>query len=246
MKPLRSFSFETATSPLREVGGVFRWGGLFLSLFLFLILSPEIRADSSTSTNAPTRTLPTFSGSSNPSGPAVVGGPDEDIRDIRGIVHVPEFWDWLIPILIGLGILLLLALIIFFIRKWRRNRTVPVIPPHELALSRLHQARSLMTPENGKAFSIEVSDTIRHYIEARFGEGVTHETTEEFLHQLLEKPGSPLASYNTQLADFLRYCDLAKFARWSLTPGDMDSMIRSALVFVEETKPRPPQAGGGK
>jgi hypothetical protein len=37
------------------------------------------------------------------------------------------------------------------------------------------------------------------------------------------------------LADFLRHCDLAKFARWILSIEEMKTMLQSAQNFVLET-----------
>jgi len=37
------------------------------------------------------------------------------------------------------------------------------------------------------------------------------------------------------LSEFLNYCDLAKFARWSLDAQEMERMLASARHFVETT-----------
>jgi hypothetical protein len=41
------------------------------------------------------------------------------------------------------------------------------------------------------------------------------------------------------LEDFLQYCDLAKFAKWQLSPVDMAAMYESARMFILETRPQP-------
>jgi hypothetical protein len=42
-------------------------------------------------------------------------------------------------------------------------------------------------------------------------------------------------SHRELLADFLRHCDLAKFARWILSIEEMETMLQSAHNFVLET-----------
>jgi hypothetical protein len=59
-----------------------------------------------------------------------------------------------------------------------------------------------------------------------------HRTTNEFLHDLVDLPDSPLAAHRETLAEFLHHCDLAKFARWSLTVPQMEAMLASASAFV--------------
>jgi hypothetical protein len=163
-------------------------------------------------------------------------GIEEDIHDIRGPVHIAYSWLWLVYLL---GILCLIIGCIWLYRFLKRRRKPEKIRlPHEIALERLEQARSLMIPEKAKEFSIAVSDAIRFYIEDRFQVLAAHRTTEEFLHDLVSDSGSPLTGYSGSLEEFLRYCDLAKFACWTLSQSEMESMHTSALKLVNETRPR--------
>lgn len=76
---------------------------------------------------------------------------------------------------------------------------------------------------------------VRAYVEARFNVLATHLTTTEFLRDCLAQVGSALQAHEQSLGDFLRYCDLAKFARWSLDAEQMQAMLASARHFVEST-----------
>jgi hypothetical protein len=157
-----------------------------------------------------------------------------DIRDIRGPISIPETWTWII---LGLGILIILSLFGYYLWKWWKSKHV-VVPrkAHEIALDRLQEALALMSPEKAREFSIAVSDAVRTYIEDRFQEKAAHYTTEEFLHSLLSKPSSPLSAFSVSLTAFLNHCDLAKFARWTLSLNDMQSMHTSARKLIEETR----------
>jgi hypothetical protein len=110
-----------------------------------------------------------------------------------------------------------------------------VLLPFEVALQRLENLRSLMQPDRAREFSTEVSGIIRDYIEQRFDVTATHQTTEEFLHDLLTSPNAALAKHRVQLSAFLHQCDLVKFAGMALTLRSMESLHASARTFVLET-----------
>jgi hypothetical protein len=155
----------------------------------------------------------------------------EDIRDIRGPKAIPSQELWFFWLAGGA------ALAAFFYGAWRWYRHVRTAPKsaYEIALERLERARVLMTLETAREFSIEVSEIVRSYIEARFQVRAAHQTTEEFLHNLLEPSDALLGSHQELLAEFLHHCDLAKFARWVLSMEEMEAMHRIARVFVVET-----------
>lgn len=161
--------------------------------------------------------------------------PEEDIRDIRGVVHIAYPWMWMVYAAAAAAAAVLAA---WAWRAWKNRPVVKVKLPHELALERLDQALLVMTPDKTREFSIAVSDAVRFYIEDRFHAHAARRTTEEFLHDLVADTSSPLAAYSGLLEDFLRHCDLAKFARWSLSAPEMRSMLESARRFVMETRPR--------
>ena len=167
---------------------------------------------------------------------AMVAG--EDIRDIRGPKLVLPWW--LVPAAIG-GVVLLALLGFLLWRRLRRRRTRALLP-FEAALARLEEIRPLMEPARAREFSIAVSDIVRTYIERRFAVTATHQTTEEFLHDLLESPESALLRHRVLLSEFLHQCDLVKFAALSLTLQNMESLHLAARAFVLETSKPEPEA----
>ena len=156
----------------------------------------------------------------------------EDIRDIRG----PKFiaLAWLLPALLAAAVLL--AWGAYRAWRWLRRRQRPRVPlPFEVALQRLEDIRALMQPPTAREFSTAVSDIVRSYIEQRFDVIATHQTTEEFLHDLLESSDASLVRHRALLSEFLHQCDLVKFAGMSLTLQSMESLHQSARAFVLET-----------
>ena len=168
----------------------------------------------------------------SPPSASVAGSGDsaEDIRDIRGPKLVLP--AWLVPALAAGGVLLALGAYGFSRRRRRRPRA---LLPFELALQRLADIGALMQPASAREFSIAISDIVRTYIEQRFDITATHQTTEEFLRDLLESPHSLLSRHRSLLSEFLHECDLVKFAGVSLTLQSMESLDQSARAFVSET-----------
>ena len=165
----------------------------------------------------------------------------DDIRDIRGPLHIPNPMAWLYY---AIGALLAAAVATGIWRWFKRHQVLRAKRAYEIAFERLEQAKALMQPELADAFSVAVSNAVRGYIEQRFGVRVTRHTTEEFLARIQGGSSGELAGYRGLLQDFLVHCDLAKFARCLLTIGQMEEMHRSAWDFVDRTRPRPEKAPG--
>jgi hypothetical protein len=160
-----------------------------------------------------------------------VSAPAPDIRDIRPPYLIPL--DWRVVALVG-SIVVLLLLLGWWAWRWYRGRRPP-LTLLQRTLQRLEATRALMQAGDAQAFSVAVSDAVRAYVEERFKVLATHLTTTEFLRDCLAQVGSSLQAHEQSLGDFLRYCDLAKFARWSLDGGQMQAMLASARHFVEST-----------
>jgi hypothetical protein len=164
--------------------------------------------------------------------------PAEDIRDIRGPQSLFP-WGLALEVLAG-GVLLAAAG--YAVWRWRRRRPIRALQYFEIALQRLEELRALMHPASVREFSSAISDTVRRYIEAGFKVTATHRTTEEFLHDILATEKSPLSPHRPLLAEFLRQCDLAKFAGMSLSADNMELLYQSARSFIVGTSPAHPTA----
>ncbi len=152
--------------------------------------------------------------------------PQEDILDIRGPIHIPAAFPWLAWTGGALGA----AALGFGSWAWMRRPRRKL--PYEIALEKLEATRPLMEDESAEPFSLAVSEIVRLFIEECLPVRAAHRTTNEFLHDLVNLPDSPLAAHRETLADFLEHCDLAKFAKWSLTVPQMEAMLASASAFV--------------
>ncbi len=140
----------------------------------------------------------------------------------------------------GLAVLALAALLVFW---WRRTpgRRKPVggiaLPAHIKALRALSRLRNepRQTELEIDLFYQRVSGVLREYLEDRFGLHAPDRTTDEFLPEV-EGSGLLASDQQQHLSQFLRQCDLVKFAR--MLPGESvhGEIFDFAERLVEETR----------
>jgi hypothetical protein len=159
------------------------------------------------------------------------------LRDIKPPVEIPTGWLWTFWVI---GALLFAALAYWAWRYWQKRRAqaaiVPIIPPHIRAKQKLQEALALLGQP--REFCIIVSDTIRYYLEERFTFRAPERTTEEFLYEL-RQTNLLTPDQKESLGEFLKSCDLVKFARYEPGEPELRDLHDSALRLVEETEPVP-------
>jgi hypothetical protein len=161
-----------------------------------------------------------------------------DIRPPTAPVYIPDPWVWFWWVL--LAVLALAAWLGW--RFWRKTpatlKLPPPIPPHEKARRKLQEALTLI--HDPKPFCILVSDTLRLYLEERFEWRAPERTTEEFLFELAGADRLDQGQKDL-LAEFLRQCDLVKFARYEPPQTELRALHGAASRLVDETEPPPPK-----
>jgi hypothetical protein len=165
-----------------------------------------------------------------------------DIRPVTPPIDLPGSNVWLA----WLAALLLACLLAGWLwRRWRArprgSSIAPPLPPHEKARKRLAEALNCL--DEPKTFCILVSDALRLYLEERFAIHAPERTTEEFLQEL---PSASCLNNEQKeiLAEFLRQCDLVKFARHEPTQNELRGLHATAVRLVDETEPPPPRPEG--
>lgn len=162
----------------------------------------------------------------------------QDIRDIKQpVVIKASYKKIIIWILIILVLIICIGIGIYLLIKHKHKAPItPPLPPHVIALRDLEKAKNMLLKhkDNIKEYYISVSGVIRYYIETRFGYNAPEQTTEEFLDELTitDKLNQ---HHKTLLRDFLKHCDLVKFAKYGPTQEEIDGVYDTAKHFVEET-----------
>src|SRR6516164_2197078 len=156
----------------------------------------------------------------------IVSPAAEDIIDIRPPIHIAAPFPWLAVSAAAISLVGIGAVARKLLRRQRRKLA------YEIALERLENTRPLMREFHAEPFCQAVSDVVREFIEEVLPVRAMHRTTNEFLRDLAKLPYLQLDPHHDTLTNFLQHCDLAKFARWSLTVPQMEAMLSSAKDFV--------------
>ena len=166
------------------------------------------------------------------------------INPIKGPVGLPlePISPWYA--LLALGVVTLAASGGFLWMRRKRSASrqdaAAALPAHALAYRQLQEIFDEKLLERGefKLFFSKISDVLRFYVENRFGLHAPKRTTEEFLGDISrEAPFS--AEQRGILAEFLRNCDLVKFAEHHPSQEEIERAINSCKAFIEATKAQP-------
>jgi hypothetical protein len=169
---------------------------------------------------------------------SVIGADDKPaLKSISPPVELPPArWPWLVAAGVAALAIIILALSLWI---WKRRQpetpAAPAVPPHLRAFERLDAllAEDLIGKGAIKLFHIRLSDILRRYLEERFGLHAPERTTEEFL---IEAGRSTVlnAEQRDLLHDFLRYCDLVKFARHEPDREEIEELPPLCRRFITD------------
>lgn len=173
------------------------------------------------------------------------------VHDYADVVDIKRhFLDYLPDWLSDYGIWILLALVIiggaaFVYFKWLRKGKLPLmpvkkpVPPYQLAMQQLQTLHDEHLCEKGeeKEFYTRLTDILRTYLDARFGINAMEMTSTQIRRSLRENADTKMSE--KYMSRILEIADFVKFAKIRPLPEDNASAYKSALQFVEDTKPAP-------
>ena len=163
------------------------------------------------------------------------------MHPLKGQARYPVTFKEVIPwVALGLLVILLVYLLYRYIKYRRENRDFfgkPIAqdPPHIVALRELDKIRGEKLWQNGKEklYYTGITDTLREYIEARYGVSAMEKTSSEIMESLkgkdIEQP-----RYN-ELDDLFKTADLVKFAKYIPQVNENEEAIPVAVRFVNST-----------
>ena len=165
------------------------------------------------------------------------------IKDIKQPYDSPwSIYEILDKIIIAAISLILLYIILYYFIKNRKKKPLVVeekveviIPAHITALEELQKLRDEKLWQEGKykLFHIRLSDTVRTYIEKRFGinapEQTTYETLQNFRSVSLDD------ELKKKLRQLLTLSDMVKFAKENPLGNENEMSIQNAIDFINGT-----------
>jgi len=155
----------------------------------------------------------------------------------------PFSWDeWQQPF--WLSVLMLVLLIVggwLFVRLKQnkpiitRIKIIHKLLPHQKALNEIAtiKAERLTTAEDSKEYYTKLTETLRKYIEERYGFNAMEMTSAEIIDRLTAERDQAKID---ELRQLFQTADLVKFAKYSTMINENDANLMSAVAFINETK----------
>ena len=177
-----------------------------------------------------------------------IPGTEPEAAAMKPKLEAPRDW---VPLIIAVALFLLAAIGGFFLlRKLRELRRPPeekaapvakqpLRPAWETALEELDRIAAADFVEKGEVDRqyVEVTETLRRYLEERYGIPALESTTEDLIELL--RPAPLPSDVASRVLSLLREADLVKFAKARPDLADARSSEGRARELVLGTMPRP-------
>ena len=161
----------------------------------------------------------------------------------KGVQDNPFLWDeWSLIFWLSVLLLIVLAITYYLFVRLRDNkpiithiRIVKKLLPHQKAMKEIEQIKAdkMVASENSKEYYTKLTDTLRKYIEERYGFSAMEMTSSEIIERLM-------ATQDQKALDELRQlfttADLVKFAKYSTLINENDANLVNAIDFINQTK----------
>jgi len=165
-----------------------------------------------------------------------------DIKRIwRPAFVLADYYEIIYGILFTLFLICVVGYVVQRLRKRPEQKPLapeaPKLPPHLQAFKelKLTRERKLWQQGHTKAYFTEVTDILRRYITARYGEPTMEKTSSEILEILRNvEPGNK--EVNDLLKQILHLSDFVKFAKLKPLPDENEMTMFNANLFVDRTK----------
>lgn len=163
--------------------------------------------------------------------------PPKDVQDN------PFMWsDWSGVIAVGVLLWLLVVAMIYLLVRLKQNkpiithiRIVKRVPAHQKALNAIDKIKAdhMQTSEDQKTYYTQLTDTLRQYIQERFGFSAKEMTSAEIIDRLQSNGDKTMID---ELRELFTTADLVKFAKHSTLINENDMNLVNAINFIDQTK----------
>ncbi|MDE6575514.1 MAG: BatD family protein [Muribaculaceae bacterium] len=171
----------------------------------------------------------------------------ETVHPLQSVVSANNKWYDYFPLWV-IWVLAAAALAGAGLWLWKTLRTrkeviearrEPVLPPYELAVSRLNKLRRQGLAESGheKEYYTSLVDILRQYLQGRFHINAMEMTSSQIVKALRSNPDTRMTA--DMMRSVLSIADFVKFAKERPLPDDNVRAFNRACDFLEETKPAP-------
>ncbi len=161
--------------------------------------------------------------------------PPKDVQD-----NPFEWEEWKGLFYVSIVIFLLIAMGLYVYIRYKQNKpivsrimVVRHVPAHQKALKEIERIKEDRSREDQKTYYTRLTDTLRGYIEERFGFNAMEMTSGEII-EALQRGGD--ARMLDELRGLFEVADLVKFAKHNVLLGERDQNLVNAVEFIDVTK----------
>ena len=163
-------------------------------------------------------------------------------KDVQGL---PMSWtddEWGKALMLSFLVVILLLLGVYLLVRLKSNKPIIArikiikrIPPHQKAMKAIDEIKSehMVTDEDPKAYYTKLTDTLRQYINERYGFNAMEMTSSEIIERLMSTDDPKSLD---ELRQLFTTADLVKFAKYSTLINENDANLVSAIDFINQTK----------
>ncbi len=163
--------------------------------------------------------------------------PPKDVQDN------PFQWsDWSLSFWLSILLLVLIAITYYLYVRLRAGK--PIIThikivkrllPHQKAMKEIEliKAEKMVASENQKEYYTKLTDTLRRYIEERYGFSAMEMTSSDIIDRLMASGDKQSLA---ELSQLFMTADLVKFAKYSTMINENDQNLVNAIDFINQTK----------
>ena len=163
--------------------------------------------------------------------------PPKDVQDN------PFLWsEWSPLFWLSLLVVLLMAAAFYLLLRLKDNkpviarvRIIKKVLPHQRAMNEIEKIKEerMQTSEDQKAYYTRLTDTLRKYIEERFGFNAMEMTSSEIIERLQQADDKQMID---ELRELFVTADLVKFAKHTTLINENDANLVYAIDFINTTK----------
>ncbi len=161
----------------------------------------------------------------------------------KDIEDAPFSWDDWANVVYGSLLIILLLILTFVMLVWLKqgNPIIRIIrhkaklPPHQVAMNEIQRIKEEKTwaSEDSKEYYTQLTDTLRNYIQERYGFRAMDMTSSEIIERLVQENDEQALS---ELRQLFETADLVKFAKYSTLVNENDANLVTAVNYINETK----------
>lgn len=161
----------------------------------------------------------------------------------KDIEDAPFSWDDWSGVVYGSLLIVLLLLLVFVMLVWLKQgnpiirivRHKAKLPPHQVAMSEIQRIKEEKTwaSEDSKEYYTQLTDTLRTYIQDRYGFRAMDMTSSEIIERLIQENDEEALA---ELRQLFQTADLVKFAKFTTLINENDANLVTAMNYINQTK----------